>query len=259
MRSRSEGRARQATGAAAAVLAILLTQGTWAASAFDAKPSESQVRAAVEQLEHDPNLASQRKIRVLHWADKSAGDEGPRERPAWWQWLESLFAWLMQSGRFLIWAACAVMVGLLVVYLLRTLRIRIGTPASTALTPTHVRDLDIRPESLPDDMGAASRELWSRGEHRAALALLYRGCLSRLAHTHRVPIRDATTEGECVALAASHLSSDSATYVSRLVHIWQRAVYGGEEPSAELMSSLCDGFAGALDPMPPPSPKELAA
>jgi hypothetical protein len=259
VRSRSERRAGKATRAAVAVLAILLAHGTGAVDALGAKPSESQVSAAVEQLKRDPDLASQRKIRVLHWAGQSDSDAGPRERPAWWRWIESLFEWLMQGGRFLIWAACAVLAALLVIYLLRTLRMRVATAASTVLAPTHVRDLDIRPESLPDDMGAASRELWSRGEHRAALALLYRGCLSRLAHVYRVPIRDATTEGECIALAAGQLSGDSATYVSRLVSIWQRAVYRGEEPSAELMSSLCDGFAGALDPPPPPSPTELAA
>ena len=70
------------------------------------------------------------------------------------------------------------------------------------VAPTHVRDLDIRPESLPDDIGAAARALWDRGEHRAALALLYRGLLSRLAHVHRLPIRDSSTEGDCLALAA---------------------------------------------------------
>src|SRR5262249_10543529 len=125
--------------------------------------------------------------------------------------------------------------------------------------PTHVRDLDIRPESLPDDVGAASRALWDRGEHRPALALLYRGCLSRLAHVHEVPIRDSTTEGECVVLAAGHLSPGAAAYVAQLVRIWQRAVYRGEEPSAEVMYSLCDGFGGALDPEPAAQRSELAA
>ena len=57
------------------------------------------------------------------------------------------------------------------------------------------------------DIGAAARVLWDRGDHRAALALLYRGMLSRLAHVHRIPIRDSSTEGDCLALAASHLTA----------------------------------------------------
>jgi hypothetical protein len=116
--------------------------------------------------------------------------------------------------------------------------------------PTHVRDLDIRPESLPDDVGGAALELWERGEHRAALALLYRGVLSRLAHLHAVPIRDSTTEGDCLALAAIHLPAAAASYAERSIRVWQRAVYGNAEPTADEFHYLGTTFASALD-MPP--------
>ncbi len=56
--------------------------------------------------------------------------------------------------------------------------------ARGARLPSHVRELDIRPESLPDDIGAAVRALWLAGERRAALSLLYRGTLSRLVHSY---------------------------------------------------------------------------
>ena len=111
-----------------------------------------------------------------------------------------------------------------------------------------MRDLDIRPESLPEDIGTAARVLWDRGEHRAALALLYRGMLSRLAHVHRIPIRDSSTEGDCLALAASHLTGDDVEYASRLVLVWQRFVYGGQDTQAATVYVLCDDFASALDP-----------
>ncbi len=114
--------------------------------------------------------------------------------------------------------------------------------------PSFVRDLDIRPESLPDDIGAAARQLWDSGDHRAALSLLYRGLLSRLAHVHGVPIKDSTTEGDCLALAAQHLFDESRkTYVAQLVRLWQRAVYGGERVADESVHALCEGFARALD------------
>ena len=108
-----------------------------------------------------------------------------------------------------------------------------------------MRDLDIRPESLPEDIGAAARALWDRGEHRAALALLYRGLLSRLAHVHRIPIRDSSTEGDCLALAASHLPQRSREYASRLVRVWQRFVYGGQHTEAATVHALCDDFGVA--------------
>ena len=113
--------------------------------------------------------------------------------------------------------------------------------------PTHVRDLDIRPESLPADVGAAARRLWDQGAHRAALALLYRGVLSRLAHVHRVPIRDSTTEGDCMALAAQHVTAARHAYVVQLVTVWQRAVYGGRPAEQDDVYELCQAFSGALD------------
>jgi len=113
--------------------------------------------------------------------------------------------------------------------------------------PSHVRDLDIRPESLPDDVGAAAFALWQRGEQRAALALLYRGLLSRLVHTHGVPIRASSTEGECLALARPRLRPPGAEFASRLIGVWAAAVYGASPPAADAVSALCAEFASALD------------
>jgi len=243
--------------------ALLLLQGV-AAGADDTHvrpPSDAQITAALEKLKTDPNLATSRKIRGLHWVNRSEKVDDPSpKRPAWLEWLDNLFAWISESGRFLVWTACAIVVGFLGLYLIRLTRERRAGVLPRILTaPTHVRDLDIRPESLPDDVGAAGRALWDRGEHRAALALLYRGCLSRMAHVHSVPIRDSTTEGECVVLAVGHLSSAGAAFVSQLVRVWQRAVYRCEEPPTEAMYSLCDGFRGALNPEPAPQRSELAA
>ena len=110
-----------------------------------------------------------------------------------------------------------------------------------------MRDLDIRPESLPDDVGGAGRALWERGEHRAALALLYRGLLSRLVHVYAVPIRASSTEGDCLALAAPHLRGPAAGYAARLVGTWQGAVYGAEAPAEPAVQALCTEFGTVLD------------
>ncbi len=221
-------------------------------------PGEPVVEAAMRKLRHDPNLMSTASIHTLRWV--SSSDEPSAADPSWLRWIVNLFAWLAESGRLIVWILCAVVVGVLAVYLLRLLRgVRRGEAEVDVVAPTHVRDLDIRPESLPEDIGAAARELWNQAEHRAALALLYRGALSRLAHVHAVPIRHSTTEGECVGLAARHLSASGAHYVAQLVRIWQRAVYRGEEPATEPVMMLCDGFAAALSAPPAPSPEALPA
>jgi hypothetical protein len=168
--------------------------------------------------------------------------------PAWLTWILGLFRWLDQSARLLLWASAAMLAGMLVVYILRIVRARQAEAAGVEFTaPTHVRDLDIRPETLPDDIGAAARALWDEGAHRASLALLYRGLLSRLAHVHRLPIRDSTTEGDCLTLAGTHLADARRAYTAQLVRVWQRAVYGGQPAATSAVYVLCDGFAAALD------------
>jgi hypothetical protein len=163
-------------------------------------------------------------------------------------WILQLLSWLAQSARVLVWVAAALAAGLLGIHLLRLLRSyrRSAQPAHSA-TPTHIGDLDIRPESLPPDIGLAARKLWQDGAHRAALSLLYRGLLSRLVHVHNLPIRDSSTEGDCLRLAATRLQAERSRYVNRLIGTWQHAVYGGLEPDVSSLYVLCDEFGPAMD------------
>ena len=257
MRSRAEC-LRPHTLAAVALIAVLAAAPLHAAQPPAAQvPSDEQIAAAVKALREDPNLGGERKERTLRWVD----DKQPkaRDRPAWIEWISGLFEWLARTSRFLFWGAIVVLVGFIGIFLVRLLRERASASSTDRFTPpTHVRDLDIRPESLPDDIGAAARQLWQRGQQRAALALLYRGLISSLVHVHRIPIRGSSTEGECLALAVPHLKESPQRYASRLVRTWQHSVYGGREPPAETVFALCDEFAGALAP-PAPAAASSAA
>lgn len=223
----------------------------WAAESAhpQGKPTDEQVKAAIEKLEQDPNLDKLEKAHRLQW--KSQTDDKPaNDKPAgaWLEWLAGALDWFATTARALLWVIGVLLAGILGLYIKRFLELRGPGPSTKPLVmPTHVRDLDIRPESLPDDIGAAALGLWERGEHRMALALLYRGALSRLAHVYDVPIRDASTEGDCLALANAHLLAQPATYVAGLIRVWQRAVYGDTDPTDETMRTLCEGFAEALD------------
>jgi hypothetical protein len=211
-------------------------------------PTQKEVTAAVEQLRKDPNLAAERTIRILKWVDTEE-EKKKKSDMSWARWIGEMFAWFTQNGRFLFWIVLGILAGLLLVYLWRLARSWSLPERSKRIdAPSFVRDLDIRPESLPADIGAAARQLWDSGEHRSALALLYRGLLSRLVHVHQVPIKDSTTEGDCLALAGRYLRDEERkAYVSNLVRLWQRAVYGGESVPTESVHALCDGFARALD------------
>ena len=205
-------------------------------------PTDAEVRHAIETVKADPNLSATRTIKTLRWKNPSAPQ--PTNQPAWIAWIVGLFRWFDQAARVGVWCVAALLAGWLGVFVYRMVRAHDARPAADGfVAPTHVRDLDIRPESLPTDIGSAARALWDGGEHRAALALLYRGLLSRLTHVHRVPVRDSTTEGDCLALAATHLDVRRHSYALRLVRAWQRTVYAHQPADTPLVYDLCDGFA----------------
>lgn len=218
-------------------------------------PTQAEVDKAVEAVKQDPNLAAEKSVRTLTWKDWGGRDEKaeepkPREShwPSWLDWIPALFGWIGQASQMLVWVLIAALVGLLLLFIARLVRdTRLEGKSSKFVAPTHVQDLDIRPESLPPDIGAAARTLWDRGEHRAALALLYRGMLSRLAHVHEVPIRDSSTEGDCLALAGRKLDTVRIAYITQLVRTWQRFTYGGIAIEDAVAHELCAGFSHNLD------------
>lgn len=242
------------------VPALLAFGALWLAAPASAQESapppavkipDAEVERAVEDVRKDPNLSSQRTVRTLDWDWKPEEDKERKKSdlPAWLKWIGDLFLWIAQGSRFLMWIVIAILVGLLAMFLVRVFASgRDGFGRGTRfIAPTHVQDLDIRPESLPPDIGAAARRLWDGGEHRAALALLYRGMLSRLAHVHEVPIRDSSTEGDCLVLAARKLDAARVAYATRLVRTWQRAIYGGITVESADVYALCAGFSEHLD------------
>jgi hypothetical protein len=211
-------------------------------------PTQSQVDQAIETVRKDPNLAAERTVRRLSW---ERTENKPRKKSRWpemFSWIGDLFGWLGEISQMLMWLVIGGLVALLAVLLVRIFASGRGLRIARSFTaPTHVQDLDIRPESLPPDIGAAARELWDRGEQRAALALLYRGLLSRLAHVYEVPIRDSSTEGDCLSIAARTLDSRRMDYATRLVRSWQRAIYGALPVETSVFHELCASFDAHLE------------
>ena len=219
-------------------------------------PTPQEVDRAIEAVKADPKLARKKTVRRLTWESKS--DKKKKEKAEtkerrksnwkWLRWIGDLFGWIAESSRMLFWLLIAALVAVLAVVVYRLFTTRM--PRSTGkrfVAPTHVQDLDIRPESLPDDIGAAARRLWDQGDQRAALALLYRGLLSRLAHVYEVPIRDSSTEGDCLLLASRVIEADRLEYATRLVRTWQRAIYGGQNIDAAVAHELCASFDKYLE------------
>lgn len=219
-----------------------------ASSAARSAFSVAQVEAAASAVRADPDLGATTKERI--WRFKPTDDKRDPPAPAW-AGLATLARWLAESGRVIVWLLGAAALAAVVVAARRWFAVHGDTlRGAGARLPSHVRELDIRPESLPADIGATVRELWLAGERRSALSLLYRGALSRLVHDHAVAIGSASTEGDCVRLARDALAQPNGDYVGALVHAWQLAVYGGRALATPQVLALCGDFDRMLPAVP---------
>lgn len=212
-----------------------------AASPSGPATTPNDVARAVATVRSDPNLGGPRTERSLRL--KTDNDKKRRAEPPA-PWLLEMVRWMSEAGRGLMWLLGAMAIAFLIVFAWRWMRVRADAVAGRAavLPPSHVNDLDIRPDSLPDDIAGSARALWQRGEQRAALSLLYRGALSRLVHDHGVAIRSASTEGESVVLARAALPAAGGAFFERLVGAWQLSVYAARWPDAPSVGALFDGF-----------------
>jgi hypothetical protein len=205
----------------------------------------SAVQAAVETLRNDPNLGRDKTIRSLHWVDRQNPPEQPRDAPAW---IVSLFEFLSQSASLVVWVAGAIGLSVAAVWGWRLAKSRQSAPRVASVPAgSRVQDLDINPNSLPADVGAAALTLLEAGRTREALSLLYRGSLSRVVHRFSVAVGESFTEGEALRAVGQVLDRPKVQYFSTLVASWQRAVYAADAPAPESVAVLCRGFAPAFD------------
>jgi hypothetical protein len=204
--------------------------------------SREEIRAAAAKLRADPNLGGEKTLRTLRW--KQTNDAKPAQTP---RWLTGLFDFLAQSSSLLLWILGALCVAIAVVWGIRKLRERVPVAAAPQRGVESLHGLDIRPESLPENIGAVALELLEAGRHREALSLLYRGALSRAVHRHGVAIAASATEGEALRAVNATLDPHRAAYFANVVALWQRAVYAGESVMREPIARLCRGFSESLE------------
>jgi hypothetical protein len=213
----------------------------------EASPSHAAVQAAVEELRRDPNLGRTKTIKSLHWVE---GQPAPilKEPP---NWVVGLFQFLSQAAGVLLWVAGGIGLAIAAIWVYRVVKARRSERRPPAMsTVSHVQDLDIRPASLPADVGGAALELLAAGSTREALSLLYRGALSRAVHNFSVVIGESYTEGEALRAVNQRLDQTRVQYFSTLVGLWQRTVYAADIPAAESVATLCREFSPVLGGTP---------
>jgi hypothetical protein len=245
----------ESAAAASAPASASASASAPAASTARDDASAQAIENAVAALREDPLLSGKHKVHRLEFKDKDKPEKKHESKGDSLDWLRSFASFLNDTSRLLVYGLALVVVALVLVSARRFVQLRQAERRIRAAgTVSHVRDLDVRPESLPADIGAAAWTLWQAGNAAAALSLLYRGALSRLIHRHEVPIAASTTEGECLGLARGHLAPAAHRYLTQLVLAWEAVTYGQRVLSPAMGEALCQGFATRLDAAPGPAP-----
>ncbi len=210
----------------------------------------SQAKQSLRKILAAPEFSSEETIRVPSLKNRKPAAAAEKPQP----WMESLERFF-RGVAYVLRAGAWVLAGLGIVLLVLTLHYwwRIREPrfkSVAAQLPVRVGGLDIRPETLPEDIGAEARRLWIKGDAAGALSLLYRGALSALVLRFSAAIRASSTEQECLRAARSVLAAPPAGYFEALTRAWQNTVYAQRRPDANAALALCDEFARHFSPMP---------
>ncbi|QVL46954.1 MAG: DUF4129 domain-containing protein [Thiocapsa sp.] len=182
-------------------------------------------------------------------------ERDPVEPVEGWTWPSDLGALAVRLAEILKWSLIVLALASLVWLALRVIqgglwgrrrwrgsrRGRRGDADGTTILIGH-----LGAEPFPDDIPASVRGLIDKGEHRAALALLYRASLAELAR-QGVAIPAGATEGDCLALAAQALPAPHVGLMTRLTVHWSRVAYAHRQPSGAELLALLDDWCRARD------------
>ncbi len=244
---RIAARIGQPKGYVHAAVAALLALGLVAGNANEARattaPSTADAKQHIDAIMQHPEFSTKKTIETWHYLGKEDDKKEVAPNQGLYEFLTKLGRGLAVLAKGLLYLALFAAIVWLLINRARWLNWMRGIkPASTYQPPAQLFGLDIRPESLPANIGEAAIQLWRAGDTRGALSLLYRGALSQLATRDGVALKASDTEGDCLHAAAHTLEPAKSGYFARLTAAWQMAAYADRAPQAAEGEALCRDF-----------------
>lgn len=218
-------------------------------AAAGATPADAQTPAARPPSQHTSDPAEEvkrvyRRPELNPYAERTVLEYlGPEQRrkpradaPLWWEVVTAAAGDIL---RILAWAGIGLAVAFLVYYLLRRFDPGRRSGETGRVLPATLFGLDVRPESLPDDVAATALRLLQEGRPLQALSLLYRGTLSALLHRDGVALTTGDTEADCLRKSLGHVPTTAQAYLGHLLGAWQHAAYARREVPRGEIERLC--------------------
>lgn len=230
---------------AAGVAVIAITALLCVAAAPDAAAQSPVPREAIKEVLEDKAFDQVRETQEWRYTGRGLGRDvieekkGARRDGHFWVNIGEFLAEMMRA---LMWIAVGGAVLWLVVQIARRFGGWQGFGQAGRAPPSIVFGMDIRPESLPDDVAGAASELARAGRLREALSLLYRGAISALVHGGGLEVEPGVTEEECARRVSRLAARERARYFGELVVVWQAVAYGQRPLDPARAVALCEAW-----------------
>jgi hypothetical protein len=157
--------------------------------------------------------------------------------------LASFLQFIAEVLRGVVWVLLGAVLLYALYWILRRLNwIRPAEPTWTP--PSTLFGLDVRPESLPEDVAAAAAQLARSGNAVGALSLLYRGALVALLHRDQIELAGGDTEVDCLTKTRERVAAPTYAYLARLLAAWQAAAYAHRMPPLPEVEQLASEWPG---------------
>jgi hypothetical protein len=214
----------------------------------DLNPEQAGIRKEVGGIYDGDELRTYSCVERWTWKGLPDAKSDPESHFKPWN-----LSWLASGLQVVLIAATIA----LIAWLLYRYRDKFGgfgfTPAPRRAT--EIAGLDIRPESLPDDIPAEVLALWRRGLRREALALLYRATISRLVHDDGLQLSNGATEGDCTramerACRGGKLSAGRMEAGAVVTQFWLRGAYAGLWPDEGAVAHACGTWGAEFSAAP---------
>jgi hypothetical protein len=220
-------------------------------------PSEldhETAKVLINKIEQGEDFHRKEIVRTLDldWDKKKEEEEEPEEEvdfDGFWEGMKSVIGWFATSAEILLWVVVLSLI-LFIVFRYRHwfMDALAGDDKDQAKAhrPDILMGMDLRAESMPDDIGAEAERLLQEGHVREACALLYRASLKAIMD-RGVELESSFTELECLRAAHKHrntsLAQNSFSYLQSLTRVWRNLAYGHVNPSQSEMLELCQTWA----------------
>ncbi len=183
------------------------------------------------------------KQKITYWVRKDEAKK-PKKNPNEFSFEDFFEPFAKVIGfiiEFALWILLAV--GLFLLFYFRDswlhlFNIQRKTKKESYQAPEVMFGMDVRPDSLPDDIISESRKLWNDNQHRESLSLLYRGALIRLINQEQVQLKDSFTEGDVLKHSKQQITERKLAFLNQLTNNWKLIAYAHRHPTDTEMEHL---------------------